>query len=68
MFFSFQGKRTANSAPFGRSSLDVPKEELRDLKVSGTCFADRRFMCKKHSVAAVLFAAAKNDFTAKAFN
>ncbi len=51
-----------------RNPLDVPKEELRDLKVLGTYFAGRRFVRKKRSVAAVLFAAAKNYFTAKAFN
>ena len=52
---------------FGRSLLDVPKEELRNRKVLGTYFAGRRFVRKKRSVAA-LFASTKNHFTAKAFN
>lgn len=51
-----------------RNPLDVPKEELRDIKVLGTYLAGRRFIRKKRSVPALLFAAAKNYFTHKYFN
>ncbi len=51
-----------------RNPLDIPKEELRNLKVLGTYFAGRRFVHKKRSVPAVLFSAAKHYFTRKFFN
>ena len=56
--FCAQGKQIAEFVLLDRNPLDVPKEELRNRKVPGTYFAGRRFVRKKRSVAAVLFAAA----------